>query len=55
MSRYVDEILKELERDGYVEKMRDANGNVVTRPGRGGKQEVVWRRTEKPMPGAPLQ
>jgi hypothetical protein len=34
--RAIEVMLHELERQGFVEKKRDASGNVVTRPGKYG-------------------
>jgi DNA-binding PadR family transcriptional regulator len=41
----IEQALRNLERKGFIEKKRDALGNVVTRPGKDGKPQVVWVAT----------
>jgi predicted ArsR family transcriptional regulator len=43
--RQVRRGLRNLERKGFIEKKRDALGNVVMRPGKDGKPQVVWVAT----------
>jgi hypothetical protein len=43
--RAIEVTLHELERKGFIEKQRDALGNVVTRPGEYGTPQVVWQAT----------
>jgi hypothetical protein len=43
--RQVKQALRSLERKGLIEKKRDAFGNVVTRPGKDGRPQVVWVAT----------
>jgi hypothetical protein len=41
-ARQVMRALRNLECKGIIEKKRDALGNVVTRPGKDGRPQVVW-------------
>jgi hypothetical protein len=40
--RQIKQAIRSLERKGLIEKKRDALGNVVLRPGKDGKPEVVY-------------
>ena len=40
-----EELLRGLERDGLVAKMRDERGNLVMRPNSRGVLQVVWQAT----------
>ena len=40
--RQIKQAMRSLERKGLIEKKRDALGNVVMRPGKDGKSEVVY-------------
>jgi len=40
--RQIKQAMHSLERKGLIEKKRDALGNVVMRPGKDGKPEVVY-------------
>ena len=42
--------LRSLERKGLIVKKRDALGNVVMRPGKDGKPQVVWVAKEFSKP-----
>ena len=42
-----EEVLRHAERLGLMEKVRDQHGNVVTKPGKDGKPQIMWRRTAK--------
>jgi hypothetical protein len=42
-----EEVFLQLERDGLLEKKRDARGNVVMQPDSNGKPAIVWMRTTK--------
>jgi hypothetical protein len=42
--RAIEVMLHELERQGFVEKKRDASGNVVTRPGKYGTLAAPFGR-----------
>jgi hypothetical protein len=44
--RAIAAMLRDLEREGSIEKVRDASGNVVTRPSKyDGMPQVVWQST----------
>jgi hypothetical protein len=45
-----DKAFMNLVRLGLFEEVRDEHGNVITEPGRDGKLQILWRRTEKDFP-----
>ena len=44
-AQQIKQTLLSLERKGFIKKKRDALGNVMTRPGKDGKPQVVWVAT----------
>ena len=46
----IKELERRLEARGIIEKVRNEHGNVVTKPGKDGKPQIVWMRTAKGHP-----
>jgi hypothetical protein len=44
----IEEMMRECERQGIIERVRDARGNVVTKLGKDGKPQILWKRTALP-------
>ena len=48
----IEVALREAERMGLMEQVRDELGNAVTKLGSDGRPHIVWRRTTKRTPRA---